>query len=86
MTCFVSTVIYLKLQLGPPTTGDIRELSSYRHRCAEGSTSSIVFVTWRQYTVMGGHISVSWRIRSNRPFAAAMRPYIKLLGPLVTFL
>jgi len=27
----------------------------------------------------GVHIGVTWRIRVNRPCAAAMRPYIKLL-------
>jgi len=29
------------------------------------------------------HIGATWRIRLNRPCAAAMRPYVKLLGPLV---
>jgi len=28
---------------------------------------------------MGGHIGVTWKIRLNRPSAAAMRPYVKLL-------
>jgi len=36
---------------------------------AEGSTSSIIFATWR--------------IRLNRPSAAAMQPYVKLLWRLV---
>ena len=38
----------------------------------EGSTSSVVFA-------MGGHVGATWRIRFHRPFAAAMRPYVKLL-------
>ena len=29
------------------------------------------------------HIGATWRIRLNRPRAAAMRPYVKLLWPLV---
>jgi len=37
---------------------------------AEGSTSSIVFAMY---------VGVTWRIRLNRPFAAAIRPYVKLL-------
>jgi len=32
---------------------------------------------------MGGHIGAIWRIRLNRPCAAAMRSYVKLLWPLV---
>ena len=51
--------------------------------CAEGSTSSIVFAGWRQCALMGGHTGATWRIRFNRPSAAAMRPYVKLLWPLV---
>ena len=34
---------------------------------------------------MGVYIGASWRIRQNDPCAAAMRPYIKLLLLLVTF-
>jgi len=30
------------------------------------------------------HIDATWRIRLNHPCAAAMRPYVKLLWPLVT--
>ena len=42
----------------------------------------------RAVPVLGGcrwgmHIGVTWRIRLNRPCAAAMRLYIKLLWPLV---
>jgi len=29
------------------------------------------------------HIDATWRIRLNHPCAAAMRPYVKLLWPLV---
>jgi len=32
------------------------------------------------------HIGVTWRIRMNRACAVAMRTYLKLLSPLVTFL
>ena len=31
-------------------------------------------------------IGATWRIRLNRPCAAAMRPFVKLLGPLVLLL
>ena len=31
----------------------------------------------------GGHVDAIWRIRLNRPSAAAMWPYVKLLWPLV---
>jgi len=46
---------------------------------AEGSTSSIVFARLRQCALTGGHIVTTWQIRLNRPSAAAMRPYVKLL-------
>jgi len=49
----------------------------------EGSTSSIVFARWHQCSHMWGHIGATWRIRLNCPSAAAMRPYVKLLWPLV---
>jgi len=29
------------------------------------------------------HIGVTWRIRLNRPYATAMRPFVKLFLPLV---
>jgi len=32
---------------------------------------------------MERRISATWRIRLNRPYAAAMRPYVKLLWPPV---
>ena len=35
--------------------------------------------------VNGVHISATWRIRLNRSCAAAMRPYVILLWPLVLF-
>ena len=41
--------------------------------------------TYRTGTVrkpMGVHIGATWRIRLNRPCAAAMRPYVRLLWPL----
>jgi len=37
--------------------------------------------TW--LSIYGMHIGVTWRIRQNRPCAAAMRPYVNLLWPLV---
>jgi len=55
--------------------------SIYRLSCglewAEGSTSSVVFARWRQCAHLGGQIPV------NRPSAAEMRSYVKLLWPLV---
>jgi len=33
---------------------------------------------------MGEHIGATWRIRLNRPSVAAVRPYVKLLWPLVS--
>ena len=36
-------------------------------------------------SLYGVHIGATWRIQLNRPCAAAMRPYVKLLWPLVTF-
>ena len=30
----------------------------------------------------GVQIGANWRIRLNRPYAATMRPYVKLLWPL----
>jgi len=35
------------------------------------------------FLYIGVHIGATWRIRLNRPCAAAMRPYVKLLWPLV---
>ena len=43
---------------------------------------SIVFARWRQCAHMGGHIGATWRLRLNRPSAAAMQCYVKLLWPL----
>jgi len=37
------------------------------------------------YGLYGVHIGATWRIRLNCPCAAAMRPYVKLLWPLVAF-
>jgi len=39
----------------------------------------IVFARWHQCALNRGHIGVTWQIRLNRLFAAAMRPYVKLL-------
>jgi len=50
---------------------------------ADGSRSSIVFARWCQCAQMGGHIGATWRILLNRPSAAAMRSYVKLLWRLV---
>jgi len=52
---------------------------------AEGSTSSVVFARWRQCAHMGRDIGTAWRIRLNRPSAAAMQSYVILLWPLVIF-
>jgi len=40
-----------------------------------------VFARWRQCALMWGHIGATWRIRLNRPSAAAMRSHFKLLWP-----
>ena len=53
---------------------------------AEGSTSSIVFSRWHQCALPWGHIGATWRIWLNRPPAAAMQLYVKLLWPLVIFI
>jgi len=34
-------------------------------------------------SIYGVYVGATWQIRLNRPFAAAMRPYVKLLWPLV---
>jgi len=36
-------------------------------------------------SIYGVHIGATWRIRLNRPYAAAMWPYVKLLWPLVSY-
>ena len=46
------------------------------------STSSIVF-RWRQCAFVGGHIGAMWRIRLNCPSVVVLRPYVKLLWPIV---
>jgi len=37
----------------------------------------------KETCVKWGHIGATWQIRLNRPFSAAMRPYVKLLWTLV---
>ena len=39
----------------------------------------VVTATIFWLSVYGVHIGATWRIRLNRPCAAAMRPYVKLL-------
>jgi len=46
-------------------------------------TISIVFARWRQCANMWRHIGTTWQIQLNRPSAAAMQSYVKLLWPLV---
>jgi len=48
-------------------------------RWADGNISSVVPATWRQCALMEWHIGATWRIQLNRPSAAAMRLYVKLL-------
>jgi len=48
-------------------------------RVGPRSTSSVVFARWRQCALMGEYIGAIWCIRLNRPSAAAMQPYAKLL-------
>jgi len=52
-------------------------------RVGRRSITSIVYARLRQYALIGGHIGATWRIRLNRPSAAAMRSYVKLFSPLV---
>ena len=41
-------------------------------------------LSWQQVLALNEvHIGATWRIRLNPPCAAAMRPYVKLLWPLV---
>jgi len=65
--------------VSPAKTAEPFDLTFGLWTWAEGSTSSIVFARGRQCDHMEGHIGATWRIRLNRPSAAAMRPYIKLL-------
>jgi len=64
--------------------------SIYRLVCglvwAEGSTISIIFPRLRQCALSRGHIDATWRIRLNRPYVMAMRPYVKLPRPRATIL
>jgi len=39
----------------------------------------VVMATILRLSIYGVHIGTTWRIRLNRPRAAAMRPYVKLL-------
>ena len=57
--------------------------------CAKTAESiDVPFGMWtrvgaRKHVLDGLHIGANWRIRLNRLCAAAMRPYVKLLSPLV---
>jgi len=37
----------------------------------------------RKHVLDGVHIGATWQIRLNRPCTATMRPFVKLLWPLV---
>jgi len=37
-------------------------------------------------SIYGVHICATWQIELNRPYAAVMRSYVKLLRPLVSLL
>ena len=50
-----------------------------RFRGSKGRWNSNRF----RLSIYGVHIDATWRIWLNRPCAAAMRPYVKLLWPLV---
>jgi len=52
-------------------------------RLAKVSASSVVFPRLHQCAVMARHIGTSWWVWLNHPSMAAMRPYDKLLWPLV---
>jgi len=53
---------------------------------AEESTSSIVFTRWRHCALPCWYTGATWRLRLNRPSAAATRSYVKLLWLLVVVL
>jgi len=42
-----------------------------------------IVLKWSLLSIYGVDTGVTWRIRLNRPCAAAMRPYAKLPWPLV---
>jgi len=51
--------------------------SIYSKRLSRGQNRYSVDADWG--VLDGVHIGATWRIRLNRPCAAAMRPYVKLL-------
>ena len=55
---------------GRPTNADIADTMQLR---------DVAMVTIFWLSIYGVHIGATWRIRLNRPRAAAMRPIVKLL-------
>jgi len=47
-------------------------------RDSAGGSTGTVWMPIRVYW-MGVYVGLTWRIRFNRPYAAAVRPYVKLL-------
>ena len=58
------------------------QIQSYSPGCANVRNFNCIHL-WRQCAHMGADIGASWRIHLNRPSAAAMPSYVKLLWPLV---
>jgi len=59
---------------GRPTDADIADTLHLR---------DVAMTTIFWIPVYGVHIGATWRIRLNRPCAAGMRPYVKLLDHLL---
>jgi len=58
--------------------------SIYSKRLSKGRTSMAWMPIGRYY--MDVHVDATWRIRLNRPCAVAVRPRVKLLRLLVSFI
>jgi len=66
-----------------------RSVSHSREPCKTAEPIEMSFVLWtrvapsKRVYLMGVHIGATWRIPLNGPCAAAMRPYVKSLWPVV---
>ena len=67
----------------PPLMGDRSDSPPVKNRSRRQIFAcNVSTVFW--LSIYGVHIGATWRIRLNHACAAAMRPYVKLLCPLVT--
>ena len=58
---------------------DMPGMSGGRYTLSDSSVGQKLYGVDADWDVLGGiHIGATWRIRLNRPCAAAMRPYVKL--------